>query len=102
MSAASNRATVNGYIIRHIPRAYFIHLPKRPHIFDQNTPPPQTAAQALQEQQLRQTRIQSFLSDNSGPNYMLSHASTSVDNSMARHRAEAARKIDDVMANLNG
>ncbi|KAK1508636.1 hypothetical protein CTAM01_02422 [Colletotrichum tamarilloi] len=44
----------------------------------------------------------SFLGDNDGPNTMLSHASTSADQSMARRRAEAARKIDDIMSNLNG
>ncbi|KAK1542850.1 hypothetical protein CPAR01_06237 [Colletotrichum paranaense] len=79
MYAASNRATVNG-----------------------NIPPPRTAAQVLQEQQLRQTRIQSFLSDNSGPNTMLSQATTSADESIARRQTETARKIDDITAGLSG
>ncbi|KAI3555333.1 hypothetical protein CABS01_12378 [Colletotrichum abscissum] len=79
MYAASNRATVNG-----------------------DTPSPQTEAQILQEQQLRQSRIQSFLSDNNGPKTMLSDNSTSADKSMAKHRAEAARNIEDIMSTLKG
>ncbi|KAG7054185.1 hypothetical protein JMJ77_0001254 [Colletotrichum scovillei] len=78
MYAASNRATVNG-----------------------NTPPPRTEAQVQQAQQLQQNRIQSFLGDNNGPRTMHSHASTSADESMAKHRASAARKIENIMANLN-
>ncbi|KAI3552623.1 hypothetical protein CSPX01_00372 [Colletotrichum filicis] len=79
MYAASNRATVNG-----------------------NAPTPPTEAQVQQAQQLQQHRIQSFLGDNDGPNTMLSRASTSAGESMAKRRAEAARKIDDIMSNLNG
>ncbi|UQC74443.1 uncharacterized protein CLUP02_01094 [Colletotrichum lupini] len=79
MYAASNRATVIG-----------------------DTPSPQTEAQILQEQQLRQSRIQSFLRDNNGPKTMLSDSSTSADKSMAKHRAEAARNIEDIMSTLKG
>ncbi|KAK1459301.1 hypothetical protein CMEL01_02300 [Colletotrichum melonis] len=79
MYAASNRATVNG-----------------------NAPTPPTEAQVQQAQQLQQHRIQSFLSDNSGPNTMLSQAPTSADESIARRQTEAARKIDDITAGLSG
>ncbi|KXH41507.1 hypothetical protein CNYM01_04972 [Colletotrichum nymphaeae SA-01] len=79
MYAASSRAIVNG-----------------------DTSPPRTTAQVLQDQQLRQTRIQSFLNDNNGLNTKLSSASTSADESMAKHRAEAARKIEGIMSNFNG
>ncbi|KAJ3950655.1 uncharacterized protein N0V96_001806 [Colletotrichum fioriniae] len=59
-------------------------------------------AQVLQDQQLRQTRIQSFLGDNNGPRAMLSQPSTSAEDSMAKRRAEAAHKINDIMSNLDG
>ncbi|KAK1481420.1 hypothetical protein CCUS01_04533 [Colletotrichum cuscutae] len=82
MYAASNRATVNG-------KANVLTYPP-------------TEAQVQQAQQLQQHRIQSFLGDNDGPNTMLSQATTSADESIARRQAEAARKIDDIIAGLNG
>ncbi|OHE97599.1 hypothetical protein CORC01_07014 [Colletotrichum orchidophilum] len=79
MYTSSNRATVNG-----------------------NTPPTQTAAQVLQQNRLQQHRIQSFLTDDDGPNTMLAQASTSAEESMAKHRAQASRKIDDIVSKVKG
>ncbi|KAL2882517.1 hypothetical protein SGCOL_002258 [Colletotrichum sp. CLE4] len=79
MDTASNRGTVNG---------------------DESAR--RTAVQVLQEQQLQQQRIQSFLDDNNGPKTMLSHAYTSANESTVNHRAVAARKIDDIVSKLKG
>ncbi|KAK1534139.1 uncharacterized protein CCOS01_02891, partial [Colletotrichum costaricense] len=67
-----------------------------------SSPCPQTATQVLQQERLQQHRIHSFLNDNDGPKTMLSHAPTSPDESMAKHRAEVARKIEDITSNFNG
>ncbi|KAK1639701.1 hypothetical protein BDP81DRAFT_391772 [Colletotrichum phormii] len=44
----------------------------------------------------------SFLDDKNGPKTMLSRASTSADESVAKHRTEAARNIDDIMSKVKG